>query len=340
MVEGNDRLRLSVVIPNWNGARHLAGCLTALGRQGRQAEEIIVVDNGSTDGSPTLVQQHFPAVRLIVNERNLGFAQATNQGILAAAGTVIVLLNNDTEPAPECLAALVAPLAADASLGATAATLVFADRPERVNAAGLTIGRDLVADDGWLGEPVARLPAAPWPVFGPSGGAAALRRAALDDVGLFDVRFFAYLEDVDLAWRLRLGGWATVAVPAARVAHHYSATAGADSPFKRYHLARNRIWYLVKNIPLSLWRRHLAAQLWYDTAALLAAIAGGDRAWLRGRRDGLVGIPGLLAERRAIQQRRRSSPTALEALLGPRVGPLGTWRRRRLVQGMAGTRHD
>lgn len=326
---------ISVVIPTWNGAARLTACLAALAQQTRPADEIVVVDNGSADGTAALLRDRFPAVRLIANPTNAGFAQATNQGILAARGDTIVTLNDDTLPAPGCLAALVAPLAGDATLGACAATLVFAHRPERVNAAGLRVGRDLVALDEALGQPVSALPAAPWPVFGASAGAAAYRRAALDDAGLFDGRFFAYLEDLDLAWRLRLRGWRVFAVPAARVAHAYSATAGVDTPFKRYHLARNRVWCLVKCVPGPLWQRCAPAALWYDAAALLAALAGRDTAWLRGRRDGLRAAPALLAERRAIQRRRTASIDELDALLGPRVGPLGVWRARRRARAMA-----
>jgi GT2 family glycosyltransferase len=321
-----------VVVPAWNAATRLPACLDALAAQTQPADEVIVVDNGSTDGTAALARARFARVRLVTNPANRGFARAVNQGILAAASATIVLLNDDTVPEPDCLAALVAPLAGDDRLGASAATLVYADRPERVNAAGLTIGRDLVAMDAGLGQPVAALPGAPWPVFGASGGAAAYRRAALDDIGLFDERFFAYVEDVDLAWRLRLRRWGTVSVPAARVAHAYSASAGADSPFKRYHLARNRVWCLAKNVPTALARRCLAAVLWYDGAALLAALASGDTAWLRGRMDGLRGLPALRADRRFIQRRRTATDDEVAALLGPRVGPWRIWRARRAAR--------
>ena len=323
--------RLAVIIPTWNGSGHLRSCLAALAAQTRPPDEVIVVDNGSTDGTAALVREQFPSVRLIVNRRNEGFARATNQGILAAAGDILITLNDDTAPAPDSLAALSAALLADDGLGACAATLVFAGRPERVNAAGLLVGRDLVALDAMLGQPVTTLPDRPWPVFGASGGAAAYRRAALDDAGLFDELFFAYLEDVDLAWRLRLRGWRAAAVPGARVAHAYSATAGADSAFKRYHLARNRIWCLVKDVPGPLWRRTAHRVLWYDAAALLVALARRDTAWLRGRRDGLRALPALLPARRAIQRRRRVDIEDVAAALAPPVGPLGVWRARRAV---------
>jgi GT2 family glycosyltransferase len=323
---------VSVVVPTWNGASHTLACLAALARQTRPPDEIIVVDNGSSDDTVALVARHHPAVRLLANRHNTGFARATNQGILAARGATIVTLNNDTAPEPDCLDALVSVLDADPGLGASAAILVFAHRPHRVNAAGIAVSRDLAALDAALGQPVAALPPAPWSVFGASGGGAAYRRAALDDAGLFDERFFAYWEDVDLAWRLRLRGWGALAVPAARVAHAYSATAGADSPFKRYHLARNRVWCLVKNVPGPLWRRHAAAVLWYDTAALLAALAARDTAWLRGRRDGLHSLRTWLADRRLVQRRVTASPGDLDSALTPRVGPLGVWRARRLIQ--------
>ncbi|MCC6629840.1 MAG: glycosyltransferase family 2 protein [Chloroflexi bacterium] len=323
---------VSVIVPAWNAAARLPACLDALAAQTNLADEVIVVDNGSTDGTATLVRARFGWARLVANPVNFGFARAVNQGILAASGATIVLLNDDTMADPGCLAALVAPLAADARLGVSAATLVYADRPEQINAAGLTIGHDLVAMDAGLSQPVAALPDAPWPVFGASGGAAAYRRAALDDVGLFDERFFAYLEDVDLAWRLRLRRWGAVSVPAARVRHAYSASAGADSPFKRYHLARNRVWWLVKCVPGALAWRCAAALLWYDAAALLAALAGRDTAWLQGRLDGLRGIPALRADRGIIQQRRTASIDELAALLGPRVGPWRVWQARRTAR--------
>lgn len=324
----------SVVIPTWNGRQHLPACLAALLAQTQPVDEIIVVDNASTDGTAALLRDHYPQVVVITNRRNEGFATATNQGILAARGEIIIALNDDTAPAPMALAALVEPFNDDPHLGACAATLVFADRPGRVNAAGLTVGSDFVALDAALGQTVDQLPPHPWPVFGPSGGAAAYRRAALDDVGLFDGRFFAYLEDVDLAWRLRLRGWSSLAVSAARVVHHYSATAGSDSPFKRYHLARNRIWCLAKNVPGALWRQHAAAVVWYDSVALLVALANRDAAWLRGRRDGLSALHQWWPERRIIQQRRRVDNDGLAALLGPRIGPLGVWRTRRMVERM------
>ena len=320
---------MSVVIPTWNGLAYLRDCLMALAEQHQAPAEIVIVDNGSTDGTVAYLQTYAPSARLVVNDRNLGFARASNQGILAARGDLIVMLNNDTMPAPGCLAALTAALEGQPRVGACAATQVFAHAPEVVNSAGLTVGQDLVALDGHLGQAVADLPTAPWPVFGVSAGAAIYRRAALDDVGLFDERFFAYLEDVDLAWRLRLRGWQALATPDALVRHVYSATAGGDSSFKRYHLARNRVWLLLKNVPARLWRRQAVAVLWYDSVALLAALAKRDRAWLLGRREGLRQAPRLWGERRSIQERALTTPDEIAASLGPRVGPLNVWRARR-----------
>jgi GT2 family glycosyltransferase len=327
--------RVSVVIPAWNAEARIGACLAALTAQTHPADEIIIVDNGSVDATRAVAQQVVPAASLVVNPANTGFARAVNQGIVAASGDILVLLNDDTTADPGLLAGLSACLVNDTRCGAVAATMLFADRPDRVNSAGLTVGHDLVAFDGLWNQSTHRLPDTPWSVFGASGGAAAFRRAALDDVGLFDERFHSYYEDVDLAWRLRLRGWDAVATPSARVLHAYSASGGRDSAYKRYQLARNRVWCLVKNVPGDLWRRCWSAVLWYDWAALLAALIARDTAWLRGRRDGLLGLSHIWPARQSIQRRRTASVGELAALLGPRVGPLATWRARRLARLVA-----
>lgn len=307
---------VSVVIVNWNGARWLPGCLDALGRQTRPADEIVVVDNGSTDGSRALIEACYPAVRFLSLGRNAGFAAGNNRGIAAARGDVVVTLNNDTVPAPGWLAALCAPLAADPRLGATMSTMLFAHAPDRIASAGLRVARNgLVVDDlagfRWTGRQTA-----PRPVFGPSAGAAAYRRALLDEVGGFDDAFFLYLEDADLAWRARLRGWETLHVPQALVLHVYSASSGQGSPFKSFHLARNRFWCLRKNLPAALARRDAAAIARYDAGAVAYALLTRDRASLRGRLAGL-GNPHISRQRRAIQATCTAPDAAIAAWLAP-----------------------
>ncbi len=216
---------ISVVVVTWNGLHLLQPCVAALQAQ-TVAHELVIVDNGSADGTAAWVGEALPGATLVALPTNLGFAGGNNAGIRVAGGELIVLINNDTLPDPDFLAELIAPHLAHRRLGATAGVLTFAHQPHLVASAGIAVGRDGVHRDLWATWPVTDLPAGPVPIFGASGGAACYRRAALDDVGLLDEQFFAYLEDADLAWRLRLRGWETWLAPRARIRHIYSATSG------------------------------------------------------------------------------------------------------------------
>lgn len=319
---------VSIVIVNWNGARLLPVCLDALRAQTRSADEIIVVDNASTDDSRALLAARYPEVRVLPYQKNLGFAGGMNAGIAASHGAIVVALNNDTIARPDWLAALVAPLEADAHLGATMSTMIFAHAPGTIAAAGITVHRNGLALEDLLGTPLAALPAVPRPIFGPTGGAAAYRRTLLDDIGHFDEDFFLYLEDVDLAWRARLRGWSSSHVPGAIVAHLYSASSGQGSPTKRYYLARNRLWGLRKNLLGSLLRRYGAAIVAYDLAACLHALLTRDFAGLRGRLAGLRGSK-IAARRATIQRERTATVEEIARWLQPNPSPRALLRLQR-----------
>jgi len=323
-------MKISIVIVNWNGARMLPSCLDALRAQTRPADEIIVVDNASTDASLALLAARYAEVRALAYRKNLGFAGGMNAGIAASRGEIIVALNNDAISHPDWLALLVAPLEADPHLGATMSTMVFAHAPATIAAAGITVHRNGLALEELLGTPLAALPDTPRPIFGPTGGAAAYRRAMLDDIGHFDEDFFLYLEDVDLVWRGRLRGWSSLHVPGAIVEHLYSASSGQGSPTKRYHLARNRLWVLRKNLPRAILRRYGIAIIAYDLAACLHALLIRDRAGLRGRLDGLRGAK-IAARRTATQQRRSAADDALIAWLQPDPSPVALLRLQRTL---------
>jgi GT2 family glycosyltransferase len=279
---------VTVVIPNWNGRLLLEACLRSMALQSWRDSAAIVVDNGSTDGSVAWMGEHFPAVRLIVNEVNRGFAAAVNQGIRASDSSFVVTLNNDTEVEPGWLAALVAVAEGGPRVGMCASKMVFADRPEVINSTGICLDRAGIAWDRRGGEPDEGSEREPVEVFGPCGGAALYRRAMLDEVGLFDEDFFAYLEDVDLAWRARRAGWRCLYVPAARVLHRHSATGVEGSPFKSYHLGRNKVWMLTKNTPFPAGLTYLPLVIFYDLGTLpYRNMLRGDWSAVRGRWDAL-----------------------------------------------------
>ncbi|HEX5415255.1 MAG TPA: glycosyltransferase family 2 protein, partial [Chloroflexota bacterium] len=316
---------VSVVVVNFNGRELTAACLDSLVRQTYEPTEIIVVDNGSGDGSVEFLASRYPSVRLVCLERNLGFAGGCNSGIVAAQGEYIATLNNDARAEPAWIAELVGAIRIDPRIGSVASKLLFAHAPDRINSAGICLDRLGIAWDRSGGAPETA-EADVHEVFGASAGAALYRRALFDDIGCFDDDFFMYLEDVDLAWRARLADWRSVLAPRARVYHAHSATAGDLSPFKRYHLGRNKVWLIAKNYPSPYLWLYLPLIVSYDLAAILSAIflsrgprlsPAAELARLRGRLDGLLGLGSAFRKRRAIQARRRIPSAKAIAALEP-----------------------
>jgi GT2 family glycosyltransferase len=246
--DGVGQPTVSVIVLNYNGRVFLDGCLTALASQ--QVEggfEVLVADNGSWDGSPAHVRERYPWVRVLEMERNLGFSAANNRAFGQAAGRHVVVLNNDANVRPGWLRGLVEAAEADPRVGAVTSKLVFAHSPGVIQNVGLLLFSDGGGGDRGVGEPDRGQYERREEVFGFCGAAALLRRQALQDVGGFDETFFAYYEDTDLSWRMRLRGWKVVYEPSAVVEHAHSATNREGSPFFRFHADRNRLFTLVKN---------------------------------------------------------------------------------------------
>lgn len=317
MLRYDDNMMLSVIIPTWNGLRYLPRCLDQLLPQLPDSSEVVVVDNGSTDGSAEWLKTTHPEVRVVALRTNQGFAGGVATGLRAAHGEALLLLNNDAFVEPGCVAALLEAAAERPDVGAFGGVLTFAHRPELVASAGITFRRDGVALDLWPGRRVADLPREMQPVLGPTGALALYRRAMLDDIGLFDPGFFAYLEDVDLAWRGVLRGWRSVIVPQAVAQHVYSATGGQGSPFKQRLLGRNRVRVLFRCLPAPLLAWCAPAILAYDIMAVVYALVTRQLAMAHGRWEGLLDGPGLLRERRELQQKRTASLDELRRWIEP-----------------------
>lgn len=320
--------RASVIIVNWNGQQFLERCLDALLRQTYQDFEVILVDNGSTDESIPFVRRCFPSVRVISNRKNRGFTAANNQGIRATDSEFVATLNNDTEVAPEWLGELVEAAGTGQRVGACASRMLFSHRPEVINSAGIALDRAGIAWDWRGGERDDLQEREPVEVFGACAGAALYRRKMLDEVGLFDEDFFAYLGDVDMAWRAQWAGWRALSVPTARVLHYHSGTAVEGSPFKNRLLGRNKVWLIAKNYPWPQLLWHLPAILLYDLGSLpYTLIWRGDWEPVRGRVEGLRGLRGMLRKRRALDGVKRVSPQHVLARMAPLATPWALWRR-------------
>jgi GT2 family glycosyltransferase len=261
--------RVTVVIPNWNGAAWLPGCLEALRGQEFRSFEVVLVDNGSEDGSVALAQSLDPHVRVVTFPENRGFAAAANAGIAAARGEFVALLNTDTVPSPGWLAALVGALeTAPADVAGVASKMIRMAEPAQLDGAGDFLTWSAMPVRRGYGEPVTSF-AVPEDVFSVCAAAALYRRRALEDLGGFDEAFFAYLEDVDLGLRARLAGYRWLYEPAAEVLHHGH---GSALPKRRYVrlMTRNRLLLVTKTVPWPLLLRH-AHQLLYGQIYFLVA---------------------------------------------------------------------
>lgn len=278
----------AVIIPSWNGRGLLSRCLPALAAQTRQDFEIIIVDNGSTDDTVTWVRETYPGIRLITLSENRGFAVACNAGICRTGIDLIITLNNDTIPRGDWLEELLSAADQHQDIEMFASTLWLDREPPVLDAAGFEVNRLGVAWNVARGAPVAELPSVPQEVFGPCAGAALYRRRLLQDVGLFDETYFAYLEDVELAWRARWAGWRCLSVPTSAVRHAHSATGGRDLPRKYWLLGRNRLWTILRHYPRPYLWRYLPSILLNEVlAGVLGAIFLRSLAPIGGRLEAL-----------------------------------------------------
>ena len=309
----------SVIIPNWNGAAHLATCLDALSRQTFADYETIVVDNGSTDESLDLLGRDFPQTEVIALPRNLGFAGGCNAGLRVARGEVLIILNNDTEVEPSWLSELLAVLEAHSEAGMATPKVRLWDDRTRLHTTGDYVRTNGIPDSRGVWQIDEGQYEHETYVFGAAGVAPAYRRAMLDDIGLFDTDFGSYCEDVDLSWRAQLAGYRCVYAPRSVLYHKVSAT--GKGVIRSFCVARNTIWTLVKNLPRSLWRQYrpqiVEAQRQRLINALRAWRGVEARATLRGQLAGLATIPRLWPKRQAIQRTRRVDDRYLHSILTP-----------------------
>jgi GT2 family glycosyltransferase len=274
---------ISVVIVTWNRRSYLHACLTSLARQTGPEFETIVVDNGSQDGSAEMAESEFGA-RVIRNTGNRGFCAANNQGIAAARGEFVALLNNDAEAESGWLAALHRACSRSAEIGMAASKVLVFEDPRRIDKAGHLIypdgqnkGRGSGAFDTGQFDREEE-------VLWPDGCAAMYRKEMLDRIGGFDEDFFAYGDDAELGLRARIAGWKCMYTPEAVVRHHRGSTLGKGSAWRLELIERNRLLLALKLFPWSL--------LWLNPFCFAARVAAGFGAAQRGEGD-TVHFPGL-----------------------------------------------
>ncbi|HEY6837991.1 MAG TPA: glycosyltransferase family 2 protein [Geobacteraceae bacterium] len=324
-------VRVSVIIVNWNGLEHLGPCLESLERQTFRDFEVVVVDNGSADGSVAFLRENHPRVRVVELSENRGFATGNNAGFAVAQGEFIVTLNNDTVAEEGWLAELVAAADSAPDVGMVASRICSFTDPDRIDSLGVRVCRDGMSRGAHRLQSYASLRlAATEEILIPSACAALYRRAMLDVTGFFADAFFAYCEDTDLGLRGRWAGWRAVLASRAVVGHKYSQTGGTFSPLKLYLVERNHYLAAVRNFPLRLLLLvpfftlcRFACQAWvvlggHGAGQEFSASASRGSLMLavvRGVADALRMLPAAWCERRRIMATRRITSAQMCRLL-------------------------
>lgn len=300
-----------MILANWNGIAHIARCLDGVFAQTHPAAEVVVVDNGSTDGSPEMVRARYPGAQVIPLSRNEGIPRAWNLGIRHTRSPYILILNTDAFLDRDFLCAALRAVRQAPDIGTVAARVHDADTG-RVADAGVYLKRRIASVNS-------RNVSEPEFVFAGSGAAIFCRRSMLEDVAVFgevfDESFFANWEDKDLAWRAHLRGWRCLYAPGAVVRHVGSAAQGGsvrvvDKPaFFQRHIWKNRYLTLTKNASAGVL---LALSPWLVLAELLswlyilARIPRRLPVFWGAHVDYVRLVPDALKKRRYIQRRRKS----------------------------------
>lgn len=289
-------LHVVAVVVNWNRREDTLACLASLHEMtnpgtGVEMLDLILVDNGSTDGTAEAVGERFPTTEIISLPRNLGFAAGCNVGLrraLESGADYVLLVNNDTVVAPDMLEQLMSIAKAHPDAGLLGPVVYRFDEPDCVWSAGYRQRPITMSAQPPVGRPE---DGAPYAVDRLYGCGLLIRRRALEEVGLFDERFFMYYEDADLCRRAQQAGYELLVVPAARMWHKVSASTGEGSPLQKYHMARSSVLFFAKHTPLPLGPAVLVYR--FGVAVKQLVLAARRHRWdvisayLRGLVDGL-----------------------------------------------------
>jgi len=317
VIKRNSGVDISVIIPNYNGIKYLDECFCSLRGQSFKDFEVILVDDGSTDDSVEFVQKNYPWIRVVTHAVNRGFSASVNDGIKAARGKFITLLNNDTVVDKKWLTNLYNAARRSPEAGFFASKMYFYGEDKLINAAGDAMG---VNGQGWnigYNERDNEKYFFPKKVFGACAGAAMYRREMLDEIGLFDEDFTIIYEDADLSFRAQLMGFECVFVPDAVVYHLQFGTLGSLSKIKTFYSSTNSLNLIIKNMPLKLfieyfyeiYKRQILQIEELSSSKELLKIA------IKGKLKSLKLLPKMLKKRVKIQRDKKISNEYLEKLL-------------------------
>lgn len=283
---------ISVIIPNFNGEAFLENCLNSLKEQSFKDFEIIIVDDCSTDDSLIILKSH-PEIRLILNEKNSGFAVSVNNGIRAAKGRYVLLLNNDVVVADDFVEKLYLAIDKDERIFSVSSRMIRYYERDKIDDTG-----DFYNILGWAykrgdGKSVSRLLKSS-SVFSTCAGAGIYRRDVFDEIGFFDEQYFAYLEDVDVSYRGRIHGYVNRYEPTAICYHIGSATTADGNKYSEFKVkisARNNLYTAYKNMPFfQLVINFIFLGAGFFIKAAMFSVTGYGKAYWDGIKEGLKTI--------------------------------------------------
>jgi GT2 family glycosyltransferase len=307
---------VSVIVVNWNGRHLLDDCLRSLQQQSFGDFEVILVDNGSTDGSAQWVTTHYPETRVLCLGRNYGFSEGNNAGVREARGEYIVLLNNDTEVEPDWLKELYEHISDDDRIAACDSKVLFHASPGIIWSVGGNYSIAGTVSHRALGRKDGPEFSQPTEVFTAIACSAIYRRSLFQGMGFLDRDFFAGYEDVDWSFRAHLCGHRILNVPTSRVYHKVSATHRYNSATYVYHGQRNVVAVFIKNMPAQLLWRYWPLHFVYTLGgAVYFSKIGRANAFLKAKWEALYDLPRLLAKRKEIQRLRMVSANDIDAML-------------------------
>ena len=308
--------RVALLVVTFNSRKYFARLSKTISEQTEQGFRLVVWDNGSRAEERPHAED-FPSGAIIVqSEENLGFAAANNRAAELINSEFVVLLNPDAFPEPGWLAALISAANHWPKVGAFGSTQLMDDEPERFDGLGDCYHATGLPWRGGYGWSRCALNKEGFETFSPCAAAALYRREAWREASGFDETFFAYCEDVDLGFRLRLAGWSIRQAPQAVVRHVGGGTTGKRSDFTIFYGTRNRLWTFVKCMPSALLLILMPAHLVMTLVFLfITPFRGTGRATWKGFREALLGIGPIITARRNVQKSRRASTLSIAAAL-------------------------
>lgn len=309
--------KAAIIVVNWNGLEDLPACLSSLQLQ-TQSAEIVVVDNGSVDGSVEFLTEKFSGITLLPQSKNYGFTGGVNIGMEYALKhnfNYIALFNNDAIADKNWLKHLVTALEKNKKLGIATCKLTTIDKSHIDSTGDIYTSWGLPYPRG-RGEAFSTKYDKDTEIFGASGGASVYRSAMLREVGLMDDKYFAYYEDVDLSFRAQLAGWKVAFVPKSVAFHKIGGTSGKIKGFTTYQTMKNLPMAFWKNVPRSLMPIILPRfTLAYTLFAGRALISGRGIPAIKGMLVFIKNIPYIIGQRRSIQKNRRVSNDYIKSII-------------------------